>query len=120
MLRTFGPALYREVMGWPRRLIMRAAEIAAERDAEARLMALDDLSLASGLKLGQTYIDPGAAPRKAGDAYTTNAPLLAHRAALERRARPWLHPPETPEVTAARLDAEQDAAYDRLFGGLMA
>lgn len=119
MIRVFGPALYREVMGWPRRLILRAAEIQTQREADARLTALTDLSIATGLKLGMEYVDPKnpSGSRKADEPYHTLEPLAKHKADLDRVARPWAH---TPEAVQARLDWEQDRAYAALFGTLRA
>lgn len=117
MIREFGPALYAEVMTWPRRLILRAAQIGREREAQARLDRLADLKLAAGLKLGQEYVDPKAKGRKPDDPYYTLKPLEQIEAALDRAARPWVH---TPEAVQARLDWEQDQAYARLFGALQA
>ena len=117
MLREFGPALYAEVMTWPRRLILRAAEIQREREAQARLDRLADLKLAAGLKLGQEYVDPKGQRRKPDDPYYTLKPLESVEKALDRAARPWAY---SPEAVAARLDWEQDRAFSALFGGLQA
>ena len=117
MIREFGPALYAEVMTWPRRLILRAAEIGREREAQARLDRLADLKLAAGLKLGQEYVDPKAKGRKPDDPYYTLKPLEGVEKALDRAARPWAY---TPEAVAARLDWEQDRSFDRLFAAMQA
>ncbi|WP_177182979.1 hypothetical protein [Deinococcus reticulitermitis] len=104
-------------MTWPRRLILRAAEIGREREAQARLDRLTDLKLAAGLKLGEEYVDPKGKGRKPDDPYTTLKPLAQFEDALDRLARPWMH---TPEAVQERLDWEQDRAYSALFGALQA
>ncbi|WP_019585220.1 hypothetical protein [Deinococcus apachensis] len=106
-------------MSWPRRLIVRAAQIQGERDAEARLTALTDASIGAGLKFGREYIDPDA-KKTQGGAYYSFAPLQRHQAALERQARPWLH---TPEAIRQRREAEEDALWDQaaqVMGGARA
>lgn len=96
-------------MTWPRRVIVRAAQIQGEREAEARLTALTDASIAAGLKLGQEYVDPQA-KRVSGGPYYSLAPLSLHRETLERVARPWLH---TPDAVRRRRETEEAAMWEK-------
>lgn len=109
MIRVFGPAAYPQIIALPLRLIIRAAQIAGERDAEARLTALTDASIGAGLKFGREYIDPDA-KTNAGGPYYSFAPLTRHREALERQARPWQW---TAEAIRQRREAEEDAMWSK-------
>lgn len=122
MIRVFGVAAYPQVMQMPPRLIGRAAEIHAEREAEARLAALDDASTAAGLKLGQKYVDPKnpSGQAKKGDPYYSLDPFNAHLREIERRARPWLY---TPAAIRARRELEEERRWqqtEKTLGGMQA
>lgn len=108
-MRVFGPAAYPAMIDLPLRLIVRAAELQGERDAEARLIQLTDVSLASGLKLGQEYVDPDAKP-SGSRAHYSLARLQEHRTDLERRAYPWLH---TPAAIKTRRQQEEEVMWAR-------
>ena len=106
-MRVFGVSAHDSVMRMPPAQIARAAEIQGERDAEARLLALQDISLASGLKLGQSYVDPknpGGKP-KAGEPFYSLQEFNRHVENVEKVARPWLH---TPALRRARREAEEE------------
>lgn len=106
-MRVFGPAAYPAMIDLPLRLIVRAAELQVERDAEARLIQLTDVSLASGLKLGQEYVDPDATPSSSRAHYSL-AKLQEHQIKLEKRAYPWLH---TPAAIKSRREREEDVLW---------
>lgn len=112
MIRVFGALAYPQLIQQPQRLLLRAAEIAGERDAAQRLARVQDGRIADGMKLGRTWV-PGRKEKNDPDAgHWDLAPLLKHEEQLDRLARPWAH---TPEAVERRLDAEQDAAFYRLF-----
>ncbi|WP_291428506.1 hypothetical protein [Deinococcus sp.] len=122
MIRVFGVAAYPHVMQMPPRLISRAAEIHAEREAEARLNALDDASTAAGLKLGQRYVDPKnpSGQAKKGDPYYSLDPFNAHLRTIEKRARPWLY---TPAAIRTRRELEEERRWqqvEKTLGGMQA
>lgn len=122
MIRVFGVQAYPHVMAMPPRLIGRAAEIHAERDAQVRLDALDDASTATGLKLGQKHIDPKnpSGQAKKGEAYYSLEPFNAHLREIEKRARPWLY---TPTAIRARREMEEERRWqqaEQTLGGISA
>ena len=101
---------------------MLAEALTAERgrQAEQRLQLTEDLAVATGLDLGKRYVDPKAKPREGNEPYNDLTPFLEHQQALREEAYPWTVKRETPEERAARLDAEQDAAFRRMFGSMQA
>lgn len=122
MIRVFGVQAYPHVMTLPARLIDRAAEIHMQREAEARLAALDDASTAAGLKLGQRYIDPKnpSGQAKKGDPYYSLEPFNTHLREIEKRARPWLY---TPTAIRVRRELEEERRWqqaEKTLGGMQA
>jgi hypothetical protein len=113
VIEVFGIEGYRSAMSLPLRLIVRAAEIARMKDAQSRLSAITDASLAAGLKLGQKYVDPAnpTGSRKSGEPYYTLEPLRKHQDALDAIAHPWRH---TLELRVARRIAEEEADFRAL------
>ncbi|MVN86909.1 hypothetical protein GO986_09040 [Deinococcus sp. HMF7620] len=106
-------------MAMPLALIARAAGIQGERDAEARLLVLQDISLATGLKLGQSYVDPknpGGRPKR-GEAFYSLEKFNDHVEHVEKLARPWLH---TPAARKARREAEEERRMDAFERALRA
>lgn len=101
---------------------LQAELLAVERSrrAEARWEFGEDIAIAAGLDLGKRYVDPKGKPRQDSDPYNDLTPYLDHQQRLYHEAFPWLAPTETPEERAARLDAEQDAAFRRMFGSMQA
>ncbi|GGI75332.1 hypothetical protein [Deinococcus wulumuqiensis] len=112
MIRVFGVTAYPQLIQQPYRLLLRAAEIAGEREAALRLARVQDGRIADGMKLGRQWV-PGRKEKADPDAgHWDLGPLLRHEEQLDRLARPWAH---TPEAIERRLDAEQDAAFHKLF-----
>ena len=115
MIRVFGAVAYPTLIGLPYRLLIRAAEIEGQRDAAARLSRVQDGRIADGLKLGREWV-PGRKEKADPDAgHWDLSPLLRHEEMLDRLARPWAY---TPEAIERRLDAEQDAAFRKLFAAM--
>lgn len=115
MIRVFGLAAYPELIRQPYRLLLRGAEIEGERGAAQRLARVQDGRIADGLKLGREWVRGRKEKADPDAGYWTLAPLFRHEEQLDRLARPWAH---TAGAIERRLDAEQDAAFRRLFNVL--
>lgn len=84
--------MYETAIRWPVDLISAAIEAAKQREAERRLDAVEDLSVAAGLKLGSQYVDPKSkdketdpkAPYYSLDRLREHQDLLRARATGER------------------------------------
>lgn len=109
VIRVFGVTAADTVMRWPYRKIIRAAQIEGQRDAEARLARLRDISVADGMDQGRIYVDPKNPP-EAGGAHYDLKPYLAHAEMLERAARPWYY---TPQAVRERREREEDAMWEK-------
>lgn len=88
ILRHLGPEMYETAIRWPTELITAAIDAARQREAERRLDAVEDLSMAAGLKLGSEYIDPKSKGKKADPQapYYSLERLQEHQALLRDRA----------------------------------
>ena len=98
-------------MTWPYRLILRAAEIEEQREAERQHARLTLSAIADGMDQGRDYV-PGKndPPADANSAHYDPTPYRRTAEALLRRARPWEY---TLDKLIARRMAEEEAEFDK-------
>lgn len=110
-MREFGPAAYREVLGWPYRLIVRGVQIERQREAASQLTRLRLSAVADGMEQGKIYVagskDPPPDPN--GPRYDLK-PYKRLEELLDRQARPWEY---TLAKLIARREAEEAADFDK-------